>query len=302
MAESDSVPAGYRFYSFGTVAANKPIGDPVCEVIPLETANFINGEITDNGTVLNIDMTNASGKSIGTKGVISNSIPATWVGSESNRISPPDVRRGEEVILFTYADTGKYFWTPRNTNRWTRKLETVKFAFSGTTDEADKSVTPDNHYWLEFSSHKKHITLSTSSANGEKLRWFMEMRGSDGKFVIADDQGDEILIDGVRGHMRFINKYDLEVSLDQQNLFAKVPGYANVDIVGNATVKVGGNSDVTVSGNTTLTTSSYTVNAANITFNGKVMVNGDFSSTGTGSFGGSLSAPTANFPSGHGPH
>lgn len=295
--------SAFRFHSFGTVARNKAIGDPVCEVVPLETSSFIDGEITDNGTTLNIDMTTSTGRNVSTKAVVSAPIPATWVGmGESNRISPPDVRRGEEVIIFTYGDTGKYYWTPRNTNRWTRKLETVKFAFSGTTDESDETVTPENHYWMEFSTHKKHITLSTSSANGELCRWFIEMRGKDGKFVVANDKGEEILIDGVVGHIRAINRFDTEVALLKKDINFYAPGNLTGKVDGVSNITIIGDSNLYVTGNTYLKTPAYTVEAALTTFKGNVAIDGNFNCSQNGEFAGALKAKMANFPDGHGPH
>lgn len=296
--------SGFRFYSLGIAAENKAIGKHQCEVIPLETSNFLDGEVTTRGESTAIELKDRQGNAFSDKVVSSVPIVATWIGlGESNRVTPPDVRRGEELIIYTFADTGKYYWQPRNTNRQLRKLETVTCAYSGTTDEGDGEVNDTNHYITEVSTHKKHIIISTSDKNGEKCRWFIQIRGSDGKLVVADNNNNEIMIDSVDSVIRMINQFEAEVVMNKKDITLNVPGNYAINVTGNQTINVQGNASLTVTGNASVKAATYTLDASTITFNGNlvfngnVSMNGSFNSSGGGSWGGYV-----NFGGGHGPH
>src|SRR5690606_33886982 len=89
-------------------------------------------------------------------------ISATWLPGATNRVSPPNVRRGERVELFTVGDTGKYYWRPLGLDDHLRKLETIIIGISATRDETDTELRPDNMYWFELSSHSKRLAFSSS--------------------------------------------------------------------------------------------------------------------------------------------
>lgn len=59
-------------------------------------------------------------------GGMSGYITATWLDSSSaNRATPPDVKAGEEVTVFSYAETGKFYWKTERRNSDLRGHETV---------------------------------------------------------------------------------------------------------------------------------------------------------------------------------
>lgn len=295
-----------NFYSMAKSAHNKPIGEKVCEVILLEMSTFLDGELTDRGVVEDYEYTDGQGNKKAGKETSSASVPATWWGFESNRITPPDVRRDEELIIFKYGDSNRLFWTPRNTNRHKRKLETVTWGYSGTIDEGDNTVTEDNHYIAEVSTHKKHIVLTTSDANGEVVRYFINILPGEGKFIVADSNNNEVLIDSTQNLIRLLNGDDAYMELLGQHATLSLPGDYTVDVKGNAIIKVGGNADIDVAGNATFKAANYDMTAAKITLNGEVAVNGAFSVSGTTQLAG-LAAGLAEFsgfvklPGGYGP-
>lgn len=57
-------------------------------------------------------------------------ITATWLDSSAaNRATPPDVKAGEEVRVFSYAETGKFYWKTERRNSDLRGHETVMSVF-----------------------------------------------------------------------------------------------------------------------------------------------------------------------------
>jgi len=293
-SRNDEVTSGWQFYSLGFSAHNKPLGVEMCEVVLLEVSTLLDGEVTDRGVTENIDYLDGNDVKKARKEVTSASVPAKWYCQESNRITPPDVRRNEELIILRFADTGELFWVPRNTNRNTRKLETVAWAYSGTQDESDDSVTDQNHYIAKLSTHDKQFLFSTSDKNGEVCRWYVQIRADDGKFIICDDNGNEVLIDSVNKLIRLINGDDALLELNGKDVNMDLPGNYNVNVKGDATF--------TVTGNASIKALTYVVTADNITFNGKSVFNGAVEIVGALAAAGAEFSGPVNFPAGHGPH
>lgn len=293
-SSNEEVTSGWQFYSLGFSAHNKPLGEEICEVVLLEVSTLLDGEVTDRGVSENVDYLDGNDVKKARKEVTSASVPAKWYCQESNRITPPDVRRNEELIILRFADTGELFWVPRNTNRNTRKLETVVWGFSGTQDESDKTVSDLNHYIAKLSTHDKQFLFSTSDKNGEVCRWYVQIRADDGKFIICDDNGNEVLIDSVNKLIRLINGDDALLELNGKDVNMDLPGNYNVNVKGNATFNVTGNASITAK--------TYVVNAEDITFNGKCLINGNTTITGLLTGQGGVFTGAVDFQGGHGPH
>jgi phage gp45-like len=195
----------FHFYSFGTVAANKPrrnSAGQICdlvEVFPIEKFTMSAGEITDNVDKIQVKGQNASGQDYQGELETKASITCKWIPiGEPHRITPPDVRRGEQVIIYRYADTDFYFWTTAF-NNVVRKLETMAWWFSGNEDENDTSRSEDNGYFFELSTHEKHLIFSSSKKNGEVVKYYLQFDMSQGNFLLKDDLGQEVLIDSTAG-------------------------------------------------------------------------------------------------------
>lgn len=208
----------FKFFSFGKVAANKPLYGPdgqpctMVEVFPIERFTMSSGELTDNVDTIDIKGKDADGKDYA--GTIETKAPITcqWLPlNEPNRITPPDVRRNEQVMIYRYGETEFYFWTSAF-NDVIRKLETAVWWFSGTPEEgasAEKKRTADNGYFIEVSTHEKHVIFSTSNKNGEVVRYFMQFDMATGNFVLKDDLGQEVVIYSVDGKIEVTSENEI---------------------------------------------------------------------------------------------
>lgn len=212
-----------HFYSIGIVAVNKPLDSKVIEVTPIEELPLLDGDITDNMTTEEFGGEDSSGRKYKDKINSSVSIRATWLPiSSSNRVTAPDVRRGETVMIYRFANTDEYWWATLKDDSNLRKLETAIFAFSATQDE--QAVTgADNCYWLEISAHKKLVHFHTSQANGEVVSYDLQFNLQDGYFQIQDSLGNYFTLDSVNEHLVLSNKSGsvMEISKDILNLGSK---------------------------------------------------------------------------------
>lgn len=134
-------------------------------------------------------------------------------------MTPPDVRRGELVFIWQYADEDLYYWTSPGKDDHLRRLETVIWAFSGTKDEKTKKLTPLNSYVVEVSTHKKLVTLTTSKANGEPYSYTVQINADKGGIVITDDDGQYLELNSKERRWTITNKDGSIYKMDKDTIY-----------------------------------------------------------------------------------
>jgi hypothetical protein len=218
--EAKGNPSGeLRIYKLGEVAENKKRSENTIRVVPIESMSMLDGEIKSNPTVVESEGTDADGKQYVASATLDNTFEADWLPlSGGYQMTAPDVRRGEMVILWRFADSPTIYWTPMGLNNNLRKLETVTFMFSATADESEEEQTADNSYCLTLSSHDKIISLTTSKANEEHTSWALQLNLADGRFIVTEENGNEISIDVPNTQILLINADKSSVLLDKQDI------------------------------------------------------------------------------------
>jgi hypothetical protein len=212
-----------KFYSLGTVAENKKPSSKEVEVTPIEEMPMLDGELVPVATDYNAKATDNLGSSYETTVETTTTIKAKWLPiGAGNRISAPDVRRGEMVMLYKFGDTDKYFWATLNEDLKLRKLETVIYAFSATTNESAE-MNAETFYFIEISTHKKLITLHTSKDNAEPYGYDIQLDTGNGKLVITDDIGNFILLDSSQNKIQLMNVDGAEYDMEKTNLTVNIP-------------------------------------------------------------------------------
>lgn len=210
--------SAFHFYSLGIVAANKSLSSKDIEAVPIEHSSFANGELTDNASPVSTTAKDSKGAHYSAKTNTTASIKATWLPiGGSNRMTAPDVRRGETVMLYRFADTDEYHWTTCKDDMDLRKLETVIYAFSATTNEG-ASTGADTSYYLEVSTHNKMIHLHTSIANGEPYAYDIQLNAATGFIQIQDDQGNFINFNTPDHRISIVNQDASLIEVNKTNI------------------------------------------------------------------------------------
>lgn len=209
-----------HFYSIGIVAINKKISSKIIEVTCSETTPMLSGEITDNKSKVKAEATDSDGGAYQVEMESTVTVKATWLPiNSSNRLTAPDVRRGETVIVYRFADTDNFFWSTLKDDAHLRRLETVIYAFSASQKEG-APVDAENYYFVEVSTHKKIIHISTSKANGEFCSYDIQINAGDGFIMIQDDIGNyfsfdskahQIEMKNVDGSLIEVNKVNINL-------------------------------------------------------------------------------------------
>lgn len=213
----------FRFVSTGVAAANKKRGSMTLEVTPLELVHFLDGEIISNLQDLEDAGVDGMGDEYTVRVSTANSVEATWLQHGSNRRTPPDVRRGERIFLFQYGDSDVYYWISAGLDDELRRLETVVWAFSNTRDEGVRELTPDNSYYVEISTHDKHITIQTNKNDGEPFGYTIQLNTRTGVFTLADDVGNFFELDSPKTKWTMKNKDKTHVILDKKSMYQYAP-------------------------------------------------------------------------------
>ena len=171
----------------GTVAADKNDGSRFIWVFPNAQLPYHEGAITHDVVDINKKGLDHEGNQYSATIQRSGSIKAEWLKS-GNRLTSPNIRKGESVKLFAAADTDTYYWEELGRTGTLRRAEKITYAFNADSEELtkDKPVTGDNHYSLTIDGQSGTVTFNTTRANGEKASYTIQINGKDGQLSISD--------------------------------------------------------------------------------------------------------------------
>jgi len=213
-------------YSIGIAAENKPTDTRTLNVTPVESLSGLDGEL-NFGPEDHIEKgVDADNQPYEVKVTTDVSLNALWLPLSTNRVTPPDVRRGELIEIYRMADTDHYFWRCMGLRDDLRRLETVIYAFNASPDEGTKGIDPNTCYFLEVSTHRKLVTFATSQANGEPYGYGVQFNTGEGQFNLEDTIGNRFFLDSNIPLIELANSAGTYVKLEQENIY----GYANETI------------------------------------------------------------------------
>lgn len=241
----------FRFVSIGLVAENKALGSKDIKVTLIEQQNLLDGEIKSEPQALEASGTDAKGVNYSGKVIADAVVRATWHAMAStNRQTAPDVRRGERVRVYQQGDSPRYFWVSCGDDDHLRKLETVRYTFSGTSDEGKDSTGAGNCYYFEISTHRKLSTFQTAQQNGEPYLHTIQVNSAEGVVVITDDVGNYVEIDSSATKITLRNADGTYLMLDRQHIKGYAPQTIHLEAGTKFTQKCGATEVVFTPGGT----------------------------------------------------
>ena len=256
--------SAFRVISIGVVAENKALDTDIVSILPLEILQSMGGELGSTPSEESATGISGNGDAYDVNVKVGTTIKADWMG-ETNRITSPDVRRGEQVLLWQSGDSDDYYWSAMGRDDNLRRLETVQYRYSGSPDIVNAPITEDNSYYVEVSTHKKLITVSTSKRNSEVVRYRVQIDPGNGTFTVTDDLGNHIQLDSVGANIRLHNSMDTTVELNKKDIFLKAPN--NIDVTcENMLIEASKDMTINVGGDYTITADKHTTEAGTIGF------------------------------------
>ena len=238
-----------RVVSIGVAAENKALDSHQLPIYPVEMMPAADGEIRESLDEVELSGVDKNDRQYTVKINTSSTLTANWLPYGTNRATSPDVRRGEHLLIWQYADVDQYYWTPMGIDDDLRRLETVIYAWSATPDEAAELNLAENMYSLEVSTHGKHITLHTTQANGEPFEYTLQLDTAAGKFFITDQVGNTLTLDSTKTVLQAINKDLTEVTLNKTSLYGYAKDQVRVRSDNTMQISSGGDTTMFVEGN-----------------------------------------------------
>ncbi len=217
----------FKVFSIGKVSDNKARGSDTIHAIPTEYRFSADEEVLRDVQKEEVSYKTPEGSSA-TKAIVTNSIECTWLKRNTNRVTPPDVRRDDQVVIWRLGDSDRYFWEDMGTAN-VKRLETVIFAFSADPSAAIKGDL-SNAYVFQVSSHEKQITLTTSKSNGEPYAWTAQFNTGDGLFSVESDGGEEFAVDSKNQRIWAKNSKGTIFDLNKKNITVHADDNATFDI------------------------------------------------------------------------
>lgn len=289
-AVSNTIPFKPKMeMSFGIVAVDKEHMSRTAkiypeEILPAHTPILEAKEIQNNTKT--IDRETTISDSVTTK----NYIEADYLDLFSNRVHPPDIRKGEQVILIQFTNSEKYWWFSTGRDDHLRRCERVRLAVSDDT-RYQKELNDENTYYFEMDTlHKKQVTISTSRSDNEKHRYMIRIDPKESTIFMCDDDDNEFRINTEDKQVYMRNSDGCLVELDKKN----VTIIATEDLILKAGRQIVRDSPVDSQYTTTNTatsttkaravgvecTDSHVVNSPSIGLNGQVAIGNNLSVAG----------------------
>lgn len=183
-------------YSLGIVVEHKPKGSSLILVSPVETLNAQpEGNMRDSSKKFEGTVTDSTGTAFKTEQTSTNHIRAKWLPlGTSNRTTPPDVRAGETVLIYKFANVEEYFWEDAMTEPELRRLEDVLYSYSNLSGGSAPHDLSSS-YWVRVNTKDKYIHLHTTSSDGEPFEYDIKIDTAVGNVSINDNVGNVFKLD-----------------------------------------------------------------------------------------------------------
>jgi len=123
-------------------------------------------------------------------------ILANWLNkSEPNRITPPNVCKGEKVVLYRFSNTDEFYWETEETDLRLRKEDHVIHTYSD-KPSLDPTEDPINdRYTITFSPKNKELSIHTTDKYGEYTTYDIKIKTDEGYLEFKDGKGNSIKLD-----------------------------------------------------------------------------------------------------------
>lgn len=278
----------FKFYSMGIAVVNKPRTQSDLLVCPVEVFPLNAGELSAEEELHEDEWKDYYDIEYKVSTVTRRAIRCKHLSMSSNSVLAPDIRVGERVFIYRYADADEFYWVDPGLDAHLRRLETKLWLFSADPDGlSDAPRSAENSYMLELSTHDKLITFKTTNLNSEPFVYTFQLNTENGHFTITDDVGNYVMLDSQETSIEFENSDKTHVKLTKKNISVYAPN--NIDIVAdndisikckNLTQTIGGNYTTKVTGSTTIQSNGYTLKSPTVDFTCTFSLTGNVTLTG----------------------
>jgi len=240
----------YRLIAIGVVAKDKIEDDNYIDVYPAEIQPVKDGEISEviSATDTIVDHTGKIEIVVNSKTTL---IKAKWIPTgEPNRFGAPDVRKGEKVMLYQYADLDEYYWMIFDNDLRLRKNEKNTLILSNRPFIATTEEELQQAYYITFDTINKRFRIHTDDQDGELTTYDIDIDTKEGIFTIIDGNDNTMELKSDDGDYSLTFNRDMNVTLGRT---------LNEDITKDRNTNIGGNENTTIGGKQNINLSKLSI-------------------------------------------
>jgi len=191
--------SNFHMETIGVVVADKEWNSKEIEVYPIELIPEEGPDIaTTDENVIAVETDKGKEK---IKLKKTKTIRATWLPlGDYNRITAPDIRRGERVFLWRMSNSDNWYWTPTSVQHNIRRQEIVTFAFSD-KEHIVKDEPLEDMYYITINTRDKFLKLHTTDKYGEYCTYDILLNTKDGYLELLDGKGNYIKLDSTKDEL-----------------------------------------------------------------------------------------------------
>ena len=208
----------------GICCEDKVRNSRIAKVYIRELLPFVVGELADNDGIESFTyIDDVTGEKVSEEVVTSNHITAEWLGLDTNRVFPPDIVRGEQLLVVKYSDEDLYYWLPMGRDDRLRRLELHRIAVSD-DQSVDKDLDDENTYFIELDTlYNKRIRIVTSKADDEDFRYEIVIDAKRNFLSLSDDDNNEIIIESDIPRVKLRNHDGTLLDLNKKDAIILAP-------------------------------------------------------------------------------
>lgn len=232
------------------------------------------------------DIKTPTGDATSSFGLSSNGIPCKWMAFNTNRITPPNVRKGSKVVVYKFSGSSQYRWMYFGMDG-TMRLETVVYAWSSSPKVNENSpLTPENYYILMISTHTGKIQLLTGQGNGEPASYAITLDSGNAIFSLADSEENLMALNTMEHTWSFSNQEKSVIAIDKKKILINCEDQLAINGKENITIQtktldidVGQSFNLNVGETTTMTSPTFNF-TGDFNHTGNTSQTGQFKATG----------------------
>lgn len=212
----------------GIAVEDRQIKSREIKVFLREMTPYSAGKIEDTTKDETYTVSSDDGSKVSGSVSTTNNVVADYFGANTNSAFPPDIVKGEQVIVLKYADEDKYYWMSAGRDDNLRRGELVRWAISD--DQAvKKDLTESNTYFMEMDTKiEKRIRIHTSKSDGESYGYDVIIDAKNHFVKISDDVGNRIELESDNSRVKVTNAAGATVDLDKSDINIIAPQHMNL--------------------------------------------------------------------------
>lgn len=203
-------------FSYGVVAEDKAPNSPWVEIIPVEY-HFMQSSMVD-AKIRSRDVNHLSANAEDNlKENTSDTIRAKWMVYNSYQVTPPDVCKGDEVMIHRLGETDIYFWEDLNSANVKRLVNVIQSYPADPTNQMADDLS--NAYVWQVSTRDGLVQLRTSMANGEKCQFLFQFNSAEGTYNCTDHKGNKFWINSEENDVGLQNANGSKLNINKEEGF-----------------------------------------------------------------------------------